>query len=345
MSFLPWPSEEKFLDRVLRDCEDELAFSLCRVDPVELCENFFEQSVISRESYNHFTSMDHSRIKSRLRLRYLVRLVGEKIKKDPALWENLIVVLDALEGVPSSLTDKLKQAVLSAKEGLADDSEAVGGVSGASLGEAGENEEVVLTTGDVNFLTELLTEVRDKWYEIAISLGLPQHEIADCEGKNNKISLFQILGFWIANNSEPTLKKLTDTLCSEIVARTAVAEKITRTFMEAKRMSKSNTKSKDLAKSKSPKSTITPTTPRIVSQSLPTEVVDGKSILLQVQASPRETVSYQWKKDDQPLANSSRYSGVDEDILLSGMPVRGQKESTLVKLAFKTNKCPVNQSL
>ena len=118
MSCIPWPSEEKFLERVLRDCEDELAFSLCRVDPVELCENFFERSVISRESYNHFTFMDHSRIKSRLRLRYLVRLVGEKIKKDPALWENLIAVLDTLEGVPSSLTDKLKQAVLNTKEGL-----------------------------------------------------------------------------------------------------------------------------------------------------------------------------------------------------------------------------------
>ena len=316
MSCLPWPSEEKFLERVLRDCEDELAFSLCRVDPVELCENFFERSVISRESYNHFTSMDHSRIKSRLRLRYLVRLISEKVKKDPALWENLIAVLDTLEGVPSSLTDKLKQAVLNTNEGLADDSEVVGSVSGASLGEASENEDVVLTTRDVNFLTELLTEVRDKWYEIAISLGLPQHEITDCEGKNNKISLFQILGFWIANNSEPTLKKLTDTLCSEIVARTAAAEKITRKFMEAKRTTKDNTRSKNLAKSKRLKSNFTSTTPRILSQSLPTEVADGKSTLLQVQASPRESVSYQWKKDGQPLANSSRYSGVDDDILV-----------------------------
>ena len=300
----------------MRDCEDELTFSLCREDPVELCENFFERSVISRDSYNRFTSMDHSRIKSRLRLRYLVRLVSEKIKKDPALWEKLVAVLATLEGVPSSLTAKLKKAVLNAEDGLADDSETVGGVSGASLGEASENEEVVLTTGDVNILTELLVEVSDVWFDIAISLGLPQHEIKNCKGEDNKISLFQILGFWIANNSVPTLKKLTNTLCSEIVARTAVAEKISRKFMEAKRISKGNTMSKNLAKSKSTKSTISPATPRIVSQSLPTEVADGKSTLLQVQANPRESVSYQWKKDDQPLANSSRYSGVDEDILV-----------------------------
>ena len=225
--------------------------------------------------------------------------------------------------------------MLNAKEGLADDSEEVGGVSGAALGEASENKQVVLTTGDVNFLTELLTEVRDKWYEIAISLGMPQHEIADCEGKNNKIRFFQILGFWIANTSEPTLKKLTDTLCSEIVARTAVAEKISRKFMEAKRMSEGNNKSKDLAKLQSPKSTITPTIPRIESQSLPTEVADGKSTLLQVQASPRESVSYQWKKDDQPLANSSRYSGVDEDILVVRHACKGREGEYICQVSLQ----------
>ena len=315
MSCLPWPSEEKFLERVLRDCEDELAFSLCRVDPVELCENFLERSIISRESYNRFTSMDHSRIKSQLRLRYLVRLVSEKIKKDPALLENLIAVLDKLEGVPSSLTDKLKQAVLNAKEGLADESEAVRGVSGASMGEAGKNREMVLTTGDVNFLTELLVEVSDVWRNIAISLGLPQHEIKNCKEGDNKISLFQVLGFWIANNSKPTLKKLADTLCSGIVARPAAAEKMTRNFIETT-MSKGNTKNIDLAKSKNSEYTKPPTAPRIVSQSLPIKVADGKSTLLQVQASPRESVFYQWKKNDQLLANSSRYSGVDKDILV-----------------------------
>ena len=47
-----------------------------------------------------------------------------------------------------------------------------------------------------------------------------------------------------------------------------------------------------------------------------TEVADGKSTLLLVQSSPRESVSYQWKKDGQPLANGSTYSGVHDDILV-----------------------------
>ena len=148
------------------------------------------------------------------------------------------------------------------------------------------------------------------WFAIAFSLGLPQHKIKNCK-EDNKISLFQILEFWIANDHHQTLKKLSDSLCSEIVARTAVAEKIMRKCEEAKRTSKDNTKRKNLAKSKSPKSTITPTTRNRVSQSFPTEVADGKSTLLQFQASPRESVSYQWKKDDQPLANSRYHEPFD----------------------------------
>ena len=45
-------------------------------------------------------------------------------------------------------------------------------------------------------------------------------------------------------------------------------------------------------------------------------IADGKSTLLLVQASPRESVSYQWKKDGQPLPNSSTFSGVHDDILV-----------------------------
>ena len=54
----------------------------------------------------------------------------------------------------------------------------------------------------------------------------------------------------------------------------------------------------------------------ISNMSYHTEVTDGKSTLLLVQASPKESVSYQWKKDGQPLVDSSTYSGVHDDILV-----------------------------
>ena len=56
--------------------------------------------------------------------------------------------------------------------------------------------------------------------------------------------------------------------------------------------------------------------PTITNQSDNTEVGDGTSTLLLVQASPRQSVSYQWKKNGHPLATSSTYSGVSDDILV-----------------------------
>ena len=61
----------------------------------------------------------------------------------------------------------------------------------------------------------------------------------------------------------------------------------------------------------------------ITNQSGNTKVADGKSTLLLVQASPRESVSYQWKKDGQPLVNSSTYTGVNDEILVIGHARQG----------------------
>ena len=306
MSSLPLPSEKIFLEKVLRDCEDELVSSMTKGSTQELCDQLFVKGLLSGESRAHFTSLDHSRLKPQLQVRYLVRLASERVKTDPALGHNLIEVLDTLEGVPSSLTDKLKQAMADTNEGPTDDSDTVGGLSATAVGEAGEEKNIVLTRQDISLLTELLSKVRDKWEEIATLLGLQDYERADCKGKSNLLSLSESLEFWISNDSKATLKKLINALI--IVGRRNISKEVKEKLMQKNEIrwtsqSKSSTKSSQ--------------TPRIVDQSLPTEVADGKSTLLQVQARPRESVvSYQWNKDGQPLANSSRYSGVDEDILV-----------------------------
>ena len=294
-----------FLEK-LRDCEDELVSSLSGVDTQELCDKFFERCLLSGESHAHFTSLDHSRLKPQLQVRYLVRLASEGVKTDPALGHCLIEVLDTLEGVPSSLTDKLKQAMADTNEGPTDDSDTVGGLSATAVGEASEKKDIVLTQEDVTLLTKLLTKISDKWEEVAISLGLQQHEIAECKAGSNAISLYNVVGFWLANHSSTTLKKLTDTLCSGLVNESRLAESVEEKVKKSNEVAKANLRSK---RSK--------VTSGIVRQSVPTKVADGKSALLQVQARPRESVvSYQWNKDGQPLTNSSRYSGVDEDILV-----------------------------
>ena len=305
LSSLPIHFEKMFLER-LRDCEDELVSSLSGVDTQELCVKFFGRSLLSRESHTHFTSLDHSRLEPQLQVRYLVRLASERVKTDPALGHNLIEVLDTLEGVPSSLTDKLYQAMADTNEGPTDDSDTVGGLSATAVREASEEKDIVLTREDVTLLTELLAKINDKWEELAISLGLQRHEIAECKAGSNAISLYNVVGFWLANHSNTTLKKLTATLCSGLVNESRLAESIGEKVKKSKEKAKTNLRSKQ-----------SKVTSGIVSQSVPTEVADGKSTLLQVQARPRESVvSYQWNKDGQPLANSSRYSGVDKDILV-----------------------------
>ena len=303
---LPRPSEKEFLDIALRDCEDELVSSLSGVDPQELCDKFSERCLLSSESHAHFASLDHSRLKSQLQVRYLVRLASERVKTDPALGHNFIELLDTLEGVHSSLTDKLKQAMADTNEGPTDDSDTVGGLTATAVREASEEKDIVLTRENVSLLTELLAKARDKWEEIATLLGLQDYERADCKGNSNLLSLARSIEFWISKDSKATLKKLANAL--SVVGKYDISEEVLKKFEQKQKVNSS---------SESKSSTRSSETPRIASQSLPIEVADGKSTLLQVQARPRESVvAYQWNKDGQPLANGSRYSGVDEDVLV-----------------------------
>ena len=284
--------------------EDELVSSLSGVDTQKLCDKFFEGCLLSSECHAHFTSLDHSRLKPQLQVRYLVRLASERVKTDPALGHNLIEVLDTLEGIPSSLTDKLKQAMADSNKGPTDDSDTVGGLA---MGEASEEKDILLTRDDVSLLTKLLSKVSHKWEEIATLLGLHDYERADCKGKSNLLSLSESLEFWVSNDSKASLKKLTNALIA--VGRYNISKEVRETLIQQKKLNSASE-----LKSCSTKSS---QTPRIFSQSLPTEVTDGKSTLLQVQATPIESVvSYQWNRDGQPLTNGSRYSGVDEDILV-----------------------------
>ena len=303
---MPVPFEKMLLEK-LKDYEDELVSSLSGVDTKELCDKFFEGCLLSSKSRANFTSLDHSRLKPQLQVRYLVRLASVRIKSNPALGLNLVEVLDTLEGVPSSVADKLKQAMTDINVGPTDVSDTVGGLSATAVGEASKEKDIALTQEDLRLLKALLAKVRDKWEEIASILGLMDYEIADFKGKTNLLSLYGSIEFWICNHSNATLKKLTEALI--IVGKRNISEEVKKKLEQKKTEKNLFSESKSATQSRQ--------TPRIVGQSLPTEVADGKSTLLQVQARPRESVvSYQWKKDGQPLANSSRYSGVDEDILV-----------------------------
>ena len=312
MSSRAFPSEKSTLKTALRDCEDELASSLCRVNVVSLCESLFERCLITRDSCDCFTSLDHSRLKPQLLVRYLLRLAGEGAGTNVSVRKSLMEFLSRLEGVPplGSVIGRIKLAAkLNAAEELADG-------AGAEGSPALAREDVFLSQSDIGSLTELLVKISHKWESVAISLNLLRHEIEDCRTSVGKISLHRVLERWVLKDSEATLSRLIRSLCSDTVGERLVAEKLETQWLGKIGSCGKKKESEELIQSVE--------APRIVSQPIRTEVDDGKSTLLLVQASPRQSVlSYQWEKDGRPLANGSRYSGVDEDILVVRLASQG----------------------
>ena len=160
---------------------------------------------------------------------------------------------------------------------LTDDSDAVVGVSATAMGEDVEEQDIVLTRDDVSFRTGLLTPVSHKWVEIAISLGLREHERANCKGETNIISLTNSLENWI-NNSKATLKKLTDTLSSKIVGEKTLSEEVKERSQE---LSRSGKKRKIIHSHEKSIQSL-----RIKKISPRCKVADDKSTLLHIQATP-----------------------------------------------------------
>ena len=98
-------------------------------------------------------------------------------------------------------------------------------------------ESVCLSEYDVPTLMESLVEVSDKWEEIDIALHLPGHTLIDCRGKNNTLSLNNVLCEWIRSNhpQETTLETLKHALESPLVGRPRVAESMVEILTTAKK--------------------------------------------------------------------------------------------------------------
>ena len=150
---------------------------------------------------------------------------------------------------------------------------------------------------------QILANCSHKWEEIGIALELPRSIIAECrKGTSNEIRLYNVLISWCQNNKVADLKTIKDMLESPIVAMSFKSSDLEEIFkkmiipmMPAQKRPRLNS--------------------YIGTQSVDTEVTDGKSTLLGVQVQQGESISYQWMRDGQQLHNDSIYSGVDTDIL------------------------------
>ena len=310
-SLLP---NEDYLVKVLEACEEELVCELSSVNAVKMCKAFFQACVITRDMCDNFTSLDHSRLEPQLQIRYLLRLVLMNIKTDVTAWGKFLILLDTLGGISNTLMEKLKTPMPQINEGPTEILETDSSSTDTAGADASVEEEIVLSHGDVGLVTELLVPISHEWEGISISLGFLKYDRDNFRSNDNKISLSNSIGCWISRDSNPTLKKLMQVVSSKLVGADRVAVDFEKGFKEAKKQSDNAKKQKPFKTAQS--SSFSDTTLFISKTSYHTEVADGKSTLLLVQASPRKAVSYQWKKDSQPLPNSSTYSGVHDDILV-----------------------------
>ena len=319
-SLLP---NEDYLVKVLEACEEELVCELSSVNAVEMCKAFFQACVITRDMCDNFTSLDHSRLEPQLQIRYLLRLVRMNIKTDVTAWGKFLDLLAVLGGISTTLMKKLKTPMPQINEGPTEISETNSSSTDTAGVDASVEEEIVLSHGDVGLVTELLVPISHKWEGISISLGFQENDRDNFRSDDNKISLSNSIGCWISRDLNPTLKKLTQVVSSKLVGAGRVAVDLEKGFKEAKKQSDNAKKQEPFKAVQSSSFSDTTLSFTICKTSYHTEVADGKSTLLLVQASSREAVSHQWKKDGQSLTNSSAYSGVHDDILVVTHAIQG----------------------
>ncbi len=313
---------------VKRLCENERKLSSwCKTGPVDLFRKMLRRSILSdcREC-ELFKSLDHSRVDPQLQVRYLLRLVSVRVSEDESVWEKFMTLLVSIG--ERQMYDYLYE--LTSEEDIFYDclSEFT---SDRDTESNSHSLDYCLDKKDVHWMFEVLVKVSHKWELIAVALNFLEYERITCSDSDIKLSLHNVLSLWLATDTSTppgvTMNTLLTALRSEIVGEGRVAQELEDKY----RLRQSSSTHNFLASTSSLS---------LTNQSYDVKVDDGKSTLLQVQVSPKESVSYQWKKDGQPLANSSTYYGCNEDILVVSHASQGTEGEYTCSVSYRgSEKC------
>ena len=263
---------------------------------LKLSKDLQKHRVLSKQGSDILASLDHDNLDSNTTVRYLLHVVGERIKEGNTIYAHFLKALTSFTNV----------GVVQMGESLVSQAHAF---SQGPKEEPGPVPETVFLEDNVFELYESLVSVSDKWQKLCISLKLPNAVIAQCkeEGSNN-LRLYRGLSEWVCGRYEnarhPTLSQLKEALSSESVGRRTKYYEI-----EEKWQNRINGPPLKRPRLSYPNPTIT-------LQPSHTAVADGKSTLLEVQVSHSEAVSFQWMKEDKPLSDNSSFSGTHNSILL-----------------------------
>ncbi len=275
-----------FPSPLLLDLEKLLISDICDSELwSQLAQKLSEYQVFSSEVSGIFSSLDPDKQGNKLRARYLLRSVLEKMEKmesEDQLYSTFIEVLSELNLHP--LCEKL--TLLKSSTGSSQTSD-------------------IFSAKDIPLLMEKLAPVAYKWNEIGIALSLPRNVMKECESKGNSIlKLNEVICEWVMGNYEhalqPTLSNLNECLTGPLVGVHEISISAANAPLTRQSPSESNN----------------PMNLYMKYVSGDCEVNDGKSTLLEVRASISEGVSYQWMKDSACLSDGEDYCGTCTDILV-----------------------------
>ena len=274
--------------------EKELVTALSSTDLLKISNNLLKNVVISKEMRDTFASLDHDRLEPELRARYLLRHVLQRIECGSVMYNNLVRALYGAGGY-------VRQVIWIISEELARDSNT-----------ADPNVTMTLHSDDVPILITCLIQCSHKWEELGIAVGLPTHARRECgNAASNKIKLYNVFNIWLTaahpQAKKPTLTSLKMALASVLVEEGHLASNLEVNYREALRSALGG-----LPETTEQDSIYF----QLTHQPSDSTVADHKSALLEVHASPSESVSYQWMKDGRPLSESSDFSGTCTEILL-----------------------------
>ena len=281
------PSPAKVL-QLFKSREGELIDALSNADLLKLSLELSKNMVICEVVRKAFASLDHDRLEPKLRARYLLCQVLDKIQLGTTHYDNLIRALSSVGG-------HVKQIVQSLNEELTGSANAA---RSTSVGDRQLQEHHI-----PHLMKEILVKCCHKWEQLGIALCLPTHTWKGCkEFGNPEMSLFWVLTKWVKQHAkDATVMNLTTALGSALVAEVTIAKEVEESC-------------KNLFKTNSSPLECTKPIFKIVHQSSDTIVTDHKSTLLEVQV-PHESVSYEWMKDEQLLNESTDFTGTSTDML------------------------------
>ena len=278
--------------QLLRLNSESLQNLLEEEDVVKLSSKLVSHKVIPRSTRDNFTCLDpdEERLPPDTKVRYLLQQVCERVREDGQVYDRFLRVLRKVGGAVRDLCDTMGKE----KSGMEEDK-----VSSwaASVGGRYLNEK------DIRNLLEVISE-HYLWEEIGWALGLPKRVIEECrKSSSNVLRLSSVLSEWMKLAGFDGVPPATvDSL------RAVLSSKTVNLLCCANKLPGCETSSDTLHVDE-------PLWPRLLFQSDNTDVLEGKSTLLEVQVAGSGEESYQWSKDGRPLVEGIDFCGVSSNML------------------------------